>query len=84
VSRWIVDASLSLGWYLKDKGDRTYILEVLAGLKENDVIVPFLWTSEVSNGLVMAHRRKRITVEELDEITESLKGLPIDPLRTLR
>jgi predicted nucleic acid-binding protein len=77
VSRWIVDASLTLGWYLKDEEDRAYNLEVLAGLKENDVIVPILWAYEVSNGLVMAHRRKRITVEELREITESLKALPI-------
>jgi predicted nucleic acid-binding protein len=77
VSRWIVDASLSLGWYLKDEADRSYNLEVLAGLKENDALIPFLWVYEVSNGLLMAHRRKRITTEELSEILGSLKSLPI-------
>jgi predicted nucleic acid-binding protein len=78
-----------LGWYLKDEQDRAYNLEALAGLKKNDVIVPFLWTYEVSNGLVMAQRRKRITVEDLAEILESLKALPImfdpsDPDRSLQ
>ncbi len=41
MSRWIVDASLSLGWFLKDEEDRAYNLEVLAGLKENEIIIPF-------------------------------------------
>jgi predicted nucleic acid-binding protein len=70
-----VDASLTLGWYLKD--DRAYSLDVLAGLKSNDAIVPFLWTYEVASGLVMAHRRKRVTQEEVAEIISSLRALPI-------
>ena len=65
MSRWIVDASLSLGWYLKDEQDRSYNLAVLAGLRDNEAIVPFLWAYEVSNALVMAHRRKRITSHDL-------------------
>lgn len=77
MSRWIIDASLTLGWYLKDEEDRAYSLEVLAGLAENEAVVPFLWTYEVSNGLVMAHRRKRLPLEELAEIMASLQALPI-------
>ena len=77
MSRWIVDASLSLGWYLIDEQDRAYNLEVLAGLKGNEAVVPFLWTYEVSNGLAMAQRRKRITNEDLTEIMKSLEALPI-------
>lgn len=68
MSRWVVDASLTLGWYLQDEQDRTYNLEVLAGWKENEGVVPFIWTYEISNGLVMAHRRKRITSGNLAEI----------------
>ena len=59
MSQWIVDASLTLGWYLKDEEDRTSDLSVLAGLKGNEALVPFLWTYEVANG-VIAHRRKRL------------------------
>ena len=40
MSRWVVDASLTLGWYLQDEQDRTYNLEVLAGLKENEGVRP--------------------------------------------
>lgn len=77
MSQWIVDASLALGWYLKDEADRAYNLEVLAGLAENDAVVPFLWVYEVSNGLVMAHRRKRLKPEQIEEIVTSLRALPI-------
>lgn len=77
MSQWIVDASLALGWYLKDEEDRAYNLDVLAGLETNEAVVPFLWTYEVANGLVMAHRRKRVTQDELVEIMASLRALPI-------
>lgn len=77
MSQWVVDASLTLAWYLKDEKDRAYPLAVLAGLREHDIIVPFLWTYEVANALVMACRRKRVTVAELTEILESLKMMPI-------
>ncbi len=68
---------MTLGWFLKDEQDRTYTLAMLAGLKENEAIVPFLWAYEVSNGLVMAHRRKRVTSSDLKEILASLMELPI-------
>ena len=73
----IVDASLALGWYLKDEADRAYNLDLLASLKQHEAVVPFLWMYEVSNGLVMAHRRKRVSLEDVAEIMASLKSLPI-------
>src|SRR5712691_7452070 len=68
--------------YLKDEDDRTYSLDVLAGLTTNEALVPFLWTYEVANGLVMAHRRKRLAESDITTILQSLKTLPIsvDPL----
>ena len=77
MSQWIVDASLTLGWYLKDEADRAYNLDVLAGLNANDALVPFLWTYEVANGLVMAQRRKRLAEADITTILKSLKTLPI-------
>jgi len=74
VSEWIVDASLTLGWYLKDEDDRTYNLDVLAGPKTNEALVPFLWTHDVANGLVMAHRRKRLAEADIATIIETLEG----------
>lgn len=77
MSQWIIDASLALGWYLTDEGDRTYGLEVLEALKANEALVPFLWTYEVANGLVMAYRRKRLAESDITTILESLRALPI-------
>lgn len=77
MSQWIVDASLALGWYLKDEDDRAYNLEVLAGLNANEALVPFLWTYEVANGLVMAYRRKRLAQSDVSTILESLQALPV-------
>ena len=77
MSQWIVDASLALGWYLKDEEVRAYNLDVLAGLNTNEALVPFLWTYEVANGLVMAHRRKGLAQSDVSTILESLKALPI-------
>ena len=75
MSQWVVDASLTLGWYLKDEQDRGYSLAVLAGLRENEAVVLFLWAYEISNGLVMACRRSRITMTDLNEILDNLKAL---------
>ena len=72
-----MDASLALQWYLKDEEDREYSLAVLAGLHDNEAAVPFLWTYEISNALVMAHRRKRLAVGEISEILDNLGALPI-------
>jgi predicted nucleic acid-binding protein len=77
VSQWVVDASLTLQWYLKDEEDRDYSLSVLAGLSDNEAVVPFLWAYEVSNALVMAYRRKRLAAEEISEILDNLSALPI-------
>ena len=52
-------------------------LAVLAGLRENEAIVPFLWVYEISNALVVAHRRKRLVAAEIDEILDSMRDLPI-------
>jgi predicted nucleic acid-binding protein len=37
-----------------------------------------LWFHEVGNGLLMAHRRKRISVDQIDGFLTRLKALPID------
>ena len=61
MSNFVLDASLALQWFLEDETDRKYSLNVLAGLAEKRALVPILWFYEVGNGLLMAHRRKRIS-----------------------
>jgi predicted nucleic acid-binding protein len=53
-------------------------LAVLASLSEKRALVPILWFYEVGNGLLMAHRRKRISHDQIDGFLARLKALPID------
>jgi predicted nucleic acid-binding protein len=78
VSDLVLDASLTLQWFLEDESGRDYGLGVLASLSSKRAAVPILWFYEVGNGLLMAHRRKRITSDQVDGFLTRLKALPID------
>lgn len=78
MSDLVLDASLALRWFLEDEADRTYSLKVLASLAEKRALVPLIWFYEVGNGLLMAHRRQRITREQIEAFLTRLKALPID------
>jgi predicted nucleic acid-binding protein len=77
VSDFVLDASLALQWFLEDEADRKYSLNVLASLSEKRALVPILWFYEVGNGLLMAYRRKRISLEQIGGFLTRLKVLPI-------
>ena len=74
----VLDASLALQWFLEDEADRKYSLGVLASLSERRALVPILWFYEVGNGLLMAYRRRRISLNQIDGFLVRLKALPID------
>jgi predicted nucleic acid-binding protein len=78
VSDFVLDASLALQWLLEDEVDRKYSLAVLASLSEKSALVPTLWFYEVGNGLLMAYRRKRVTLDQVDGFLKRLKALPIE------
>ncbi len=78
MSDFVLDASLTLQWFLEDETNREYSLAVLASLSEKRALVPMLWFYEVGNGLVMANRRKRIAFGQIDGFLTRLKTLPID------
>lgn len=78
MSDLVLDASLSLQWFLEDEADRKYSLAVLASLSEKRALVPLLWFYEVGNGLLMAFRRKRINLDQMKGFLTRLKALPID------
>jgi predicted nucleic acid-binding protein len=78
VSDLVLDASLALQWFLEDESGRQYGLSILASLSCKRAVVPILWFYEVGNGLLMAHRRKRITLDQIDGFLTRLKALPID------
>ena len=78
MSDFVLDASLALQWFLEDEADRKYGLAVLASLSEKRALVPFLWFYEIGNGLLMACRRKRITLDQIDGFLTRLRALPIE------
>ncbi len=78
MSDFVLDASLALQWFLEDEAGRHYSLGVLDHLATKRAVVPALWLYEVGNGLLMAHRRKRITVDQIDGFLTRLKALPIE------
>ena len=77
----VLDASVALQWFLEDEADRKYSLGILTGLSESRAVVPILWFYEVGNGLLMAHRRKRITVDQIDGFLKRLQTLPIEAVQ---
>ena len=78
MSDFVLDASLALQWFLEDEADRKYSLGVLASLSEKRALVPVLWFYEVGNGLLMAYRRKRISLDQVEGFLTRLKALPIE------
>lgn len=77
MSDFVLDASLALQWFLEDEADRKYSLDVLSRLPDNRAIVPALWFYEVGNGLLMAYRRKRISLDQIEGFLSRLNSLPI-------
>ena len=81
MSDLVLDASLTLQWFLEDEANREYSLAVLESLSEKRALVPILWFYEVGNGLMMAYRRKRIAFDQISGFLTRLKALPIDAAR---
>jgi predicted nucleic acid-binding protein len=78
VSGFVLDASLALQWFLEDESNRSYSLAILKSFSENTAFVPHLWFYEIGNGLVMAQRRKRITLDQMNGFLTRLIALPIE------
>ncbi len=78
MSDLVLEASLALQWFLEDEAGRQYGLSVLASLSSKRAMVPILWFYEVGNGLLMAYRRKRISLDQIDGFLTRLRSLPID------
>jgi predicted nucleic acid-binding protein len=66
VNRFVLDASVSLRWFL-DTNVPAYADRVRQLLNDGArAIVPALWQLEMSNGLVVAQRRGILTAGEID------------------
>jgi predicted nucleic acid-binding protein len=72
----VLDASITLAWCFKDQA--TPLSEaVLEQLADDRGLVPELWPFEVTNVLVLAERRGRITNSQAAHFIQLIDHLPI-------
>jgi len=66
--RWVIDASFAAALFLPDEASPA-ARSFFAGLKPPDeVLVPSLWWYEITNVLIIAERRKRVTPADAAKI----------------
>lgn len=74
---WVLDCSMALAWGLPDEGAKAADA-FLAGLPRRSVLhVPALWWYEVSNALVVAQRRRRLSEADAVRLMELFARLPL-------
>jgi predicted nucleic acid-binding protein len=82
---FVLDASVALAWAFEDERNRA-ALEVLERLRSDEAVVASLWPLEVTNGLLAAERRGRITAADARRFVQLVRSLPIvvDPVARVR
>ncbi len=73
---FVLDASVTLAWAFKEEMN-SYTRSVLRALEGRAALVPSLWLLEVPNALLVAERRKRISLPEVKQFLSFLGELPI-------
>lgn len=73
---FVLDCSVTMSWCFQDETNK-YPESVLDSLEITKAIVPTLWNLEVSNVLLMAQKRKRITDTGIFHFLSLLEELPI-------
>lgn len=78
MAMFVADASVTLPWCFEDEAT-AWTDGLLERLRGGDrIVVPAHWPTEISNGLLMALRRKRIQPGRPELFWEELAVLPID------
>ncbi len=76
--RFVADASVTLSWCFEDEAT-SWTDSLLDHLRNGDEIaVPAHWPTEISNGLLMGLRRKRILPDRPALFWDELAVLPIE------
>jgi predicted nucleic acid-binding protein len=76
VSQFVLDASVALSWCFEDEADAAGDA-VLRRLTTESASVPAIWPLEVTNVLLAAERRKRLTAAESARFLALVEALPI-------
>ena len=74
---WVLDSSLALSWVLPKEYSGRADAFLSKRSSEDTFWVPALWWYEVSNGLLMAQKRNRITEADRIQMVALYALLPI-------
>lgn len=82
MNQFVLDCSISAAWCLQEAESET-AEKTLALMSRDVALVPSLWLVEMTNVLVVAQRRGRITPADAVRAEDLLRVLPIriDPVR---
>ncbi len=84
IKRMVLDASVAVAWCFEDEstGFTEGVLDLLS--TGTEVLTPAIWPFEVANALLVAERRKRITVAQVTALLQRMAGLRIsvDPIQS--
>jgi predicted nucleic acid-binding protein len=72
----VIDASVTLAWCFPDEASE-YADGVLVALEGHAILVPALWSIEITNAVLVAERRKRVKQSEMRRFVELLDGLTV-------
>lgn len=76
MSPTVLDASVAAAWLFDDEEDPRADA-ALARLERDVALVPQLWQLEVRNALLVAERRGRIRLDEVEDRLRFLRELPV-------
>ena len=74
--RVVLDCSVALSWFFEDESN-TKADAALDLLSRREAVVPPLWFYEISNAILIAESRKRISEADAARIVELLNELPV-------
>ena len=75
---FVLDASGTLPWLFKDEATDATRSLLQRARRYEQILVPAHWTIEVLNVLLVAHRKGRIAIPDLDSFLAELSGFALD------
>jgi predicted nucleic acid-binding protein len=70
----VVDASVALAWCFPDETS-DYADGVLVALEGKTILVPAVWSLEITNAVLVGERRKRLNQPDVQQFTTLLESL---------
>ena len=77
MSAFVLDCSVAAAWLFEDEANNL-TNALLDTLKDTGAVVPSLWHLQLSNVLLQAEKRGRITAAQIAARIELVSSLPID------